>query len=188
MVANIFRVLGLACMVMLFAQCGDNNSEHTEAPSYNIAEEHAKVWSVAVNQVMELIDSMPDEHLNYSPDDTVRTFAEQMVHIGISSEMITSLFLKDIPRPDSIPQVDAATMTKVELKDFVRQRLDKAGSIIVSMSNDQLLNEKVKSYMGNEMSRLEGMIFAHDHLTNHKAKANLYIRLVGKTPPSYNYY
>lgn len=186
MVNHIFRFLGVAAIVMTFAQCSGDKEQATV--SYSIAEEHAKVWAVATDQVLELIDSIPDNQLNYSPDDTIRTFAEQMVHIGLSSVMITNLFLKDIPRPDSIPEVKAETMTKDELKAFVKQRLDKAGDIIKSMSNDQLLNEKVKSYMGNEMTRLEGMIFAHDHLTNHKAKANLYIRLVGKTPPSYHYY
>mgnify|MGYP003886721945 FL=1 len=79
-------------------------------------------------------------------------------------------------------------MTKEDLKAFVKARLEVARENIAGMSNDQLLHEEVKSYMGNTMTRLEGMMFAHDHLTNHKAKANLYIRIAGIRPPTYRYY
>lgn len=185
---KLSHLAGLLLAVILFVQCNREGGKAEEAPSYSISQEHIKVWDVAIAQVMELIDSMPDEHLNFSPDDTIRTFAEQMIHIGISSEMITNLFLKDIPKPQNIPEVKAEQMNKKELKKYVMDRLQKARTNIAGMSNDQLLNEKVKSYMGNEMTRLEGMMFAHDHLTNHKAKANLYIRLIGKRPPSYGYY
>lgn len=187
----INRFTALAALFGLFialSGCGGNETGNEQTVSYTIASEHVKVWDIAIEQVLELVDSMPDEHLNYSPDDTIRTFAEQIVHIGISSQMITDMFLKDLPRPDKMPEVNAAEMTKEELKTFVRERLEKARETIAAMSNDKLLNETVNSYMNHEMTRLEGMMFAHDHLTNHKAKANLYIRLVGQMPPHYRYY
>jgi|GEM_PF-5891883 len=181
------RMIILALVVMLHAQCGENTRD-AEDVSYSIAEKHVKIWDVAIDQVLELVDSMPDDQLNFRPHDSIRTFSEQIIHIGISSEMITNLFLKDIPRPQNIPEVKAAEMTKEDLKAFVKARLEVARENIAGMSNDQLLHEEVKSYMGNTMTRLEGMMFAHDHLTNHKAKANLYIRIAGIRPPTYRYY
>lgn len=185
---NFLSVAIIALVAFSSIGCGDKSSDSGDVGSYSIAEEHVKVWDIAIEQVMELVDSMPETQLNYRPDDTIRTFAEQLVHIGMSSEMITGMFLKDKPRPEKMPEVNAAEMTKDELKAFVRERLENARTTIASMSNEQLLNEKVTSYMNHEMSRLEGLMFAHDHLTNHKAKANLYIRLVGQRPPHYRYY
>ncbi|MCB0696349.1 MAG: DinB family protein [Chitinophagaceae bacterium] len=187
MKSNLFKVFIPVLVILFFAQCGQN-AEENEPVSYAISEGHVKVWDIAIEQVLELVDSMPDNMLNYKPHDSIRTFAEQIIHIGISSEMITNLFLKDIPRPQNIPEVNAAEMTKDDLKKFVKERLEAARANIASMSDDQLLHEHVKSYMGNTMTRLEGMYFAHDHLSNHKAKANLYIRVAGIRPPHYRYY
>lgn len=174
-------------VVLLFAQCGEKAPEK-EYVSYAIAEQHVKVWDIAIEQVMELVDSMPGDKLNYRPHDSIRTFAEQIVHIGISSELITNLFLKDIPRPQNIPEVKVEEMNKEELKAYVKARLEVARANIAGMSDEELLHEEVKSYLDHKMTRLEGMMFAHDHLTNHKAKANLYIRIAGIRPPHYRYY
>lgn len=182
-------IIAVFALILINFSCGsDNRNDPNTEISYSIAEEHVKVWDIALEQILELIDSMPDDKLNYTPDDTLRTFSEQIIHIGISSHMITNLFLKDMPRPEKMPEVNAAEMTKEDLKAFVSERMKIARATIAGMSNDQLLNEKVTSYMDHEMTRLEGMMFAHDHLTNHKAKANLYIRLVGQRPPRYRYY
>lgn len=185
----VLGVFMVATLVFTTISCGnDADGGKQDEVSYSIAEEHVKVWDVALEQILELIDSMPGDRLNFTPDDTLRTFSEQIVHIGISSQMIMNLFLKDVPRPEKMPEVNAAEMTKEDLKTFITDQMNKVRATIAGMSNDQLLNEKVTSYMDHEMTRLEGMMFAHDHLTNHKAKANLYIRLVGQRPPGYRYY
>jgi len=54
--------------------------------------------------------------------------------------------------------------------------------------SDEQLTESIKSFSGNDMTRMEGLLLVHDHLTNHKAKANLYVRISGNEPPAYRYY
>ena len=191
---GIIQLIAIALLAVLFTQCGstepkiDNKVGSDETQSSAISQDHVKVWDESVKQVIELIDYMPEGKLDFRPHDSMRTFAEQIVHISISSEMITNMFLKDIPRPEEMPEIEANTMDKDELKAFVNEKLGNARNTIESMTDEQLLSEKVTSLMGNEMTRLEGMLFATDHLTNHKAKANLYIRLAGHVPPRYRYY
>lgn len=187
MKAGFLRLIVPALIVLMFAQCGEKAPEQEEV-SYAIAEQHVKVWDIAIEQVMELVDSMPGDKMNYRPHDSIRTFAEQIMHIGISSELITNRFLKDIPRPQNIPEVKVAEMTKEELKAYVKARMEAARANIAGMTDEQLLHEEVVSYLDHKMTRLEGMMFAHDHMTNHKAKANLYIRAAGIRPPHYRYY
>ena len=78
-------------------------------------------------------------------------------------------------------------MSKDEIKSMVKANLDETWEIMSSMSDEQL-DEEIKSFSGNTMTRREGLMLVHDHLTNHKAKANLYVRISGNTPPSYRYY
>ncbi len=164
----------------------DDLNEVSE-PTYHFVEGHAPVWDEAIAQVMELADAMPEDYYTYKPHDSVRTFAEQLVHIGASSKVIVNMFLKDIQPDGPPPDMDVSAMTKAEIVAFVKTNLEETGDIMKSMSDEQLA-EKIKSFSGNEMTRLEGLLLVHDHLTNHKGKANLYVRISGNDPPSYRYY
>ncbi len=155
--------------------------------TYHFVEGHAPVWDAAIAQVMELADAMPEDYYTYKPHDSIRTFAEQLVHIGGSSKFIANMFLKDIRPEGPPPQMDVAAMSKAEIVEFVKTSLEETGEIMKSMSDEQLA-EKIKSFSGNEMTRLEGLLLVHDHLTNHKGKANLYVRISGNDPPGYRYY
>lgn len=190
---KLLSILLSCSLIVSFSQCSNTNNDteataEKEVSSTAIADGHVKIWDESQKQVIELIEYMPDKLLDFKPHDSMRTFAEQIVHIALSSELITNMFLKDIPRPKEMPEIDANSMDKEDLKAFVNDKLGNARNVIAQMTDDQLLHEKVKSVMGNEMTRLEGMFFATDHLTNHKAKANFYIRLAGHVPPRYRYY
>ena len=95
--------------------------------------------------------------------------------------------MKDIPPPQDRPEMNVAEMSKEEILGFVIGQLETTGELIAGCS-DQMLMETITSFGGNEMIRLEGLLTVHDHFTNHKAKANLYVRITGNKPPSYKYY
>lgn len=183
--------LAAGAMLLSFSQCQEADHKATATTtqaSTSIADRQVKVWDVAVRQVMDIADAMPADKYNFRPHDSVMTFAEQLVHIGQTSVFITNAFLKDIPRPKVRQKISADSMNKTEVMAYVKEQLAKARTNISGMTNDQLTNEEVTSFVGNKMSRLEGMLLAHDHLTNHKAKANLYLRMVDIKPPKWMYY
>lgn len=164
----------------------EENASETTAPTYVFSTQHAMTWEEAIKQMEELADAMPEEMYDYKPHDSVMTFAEQLVHIGGSSKVMANMFLQDI-QPDNPPSVDVSAMSKEEIKNMVRTNLEEAGEIMQGVS-DQQLEEEVKSFSGNMMTRRQAIMFIHDHLTNHKAKANLYVRISGNEPPAYRYY
>jgi len=186
---NLTMAVILAMSVIL-TNCVESNpaaeSEEPEGPTYNFVEGHAPVWNEAIAQILELAESMPEDSYGFTPHDSVRTFAQQLLHIGGSSIVIANLFLNDI-QPEGPPQDPEGDMSKEDIIALVKQNLEETWEIMESMSDDQL-DEEVKSFAGNAMTRREGLIFVHDHLTNHKAKANLYVRISGNEPPSYRYY
>ena len=183
------RIVLFAGLLIACFGCTQGTAEYADetedAVSYSFVEGHAPVWEQATLQIMELADAMPD--YSFRPHDSVRTFAEQLVHVGGSSKVIANMFLKDIKPSGPPPEMDISAMSKAGIKTMVKTNLDETWEIMSSMSDEQLA-EGIKSFSGNDMTRLEGLLLVHDHLTNHKAKANLYVRISGNTPPNYRYY
>ena len=184
-------MVAILVMTAILTNCSQSNpaaeSEEPEGPTYNFVEGHAPVWNEAIAQILELAESMPEDSYGFTPHDSVRTFANQLLHIGGSSVMITNLFLKDI-QPEGPPQDPEGDMSKEEVIASVKQNLEETWEIMKSMSDQQLDEEIENPFSKNTMTRREGLMFVHDHLTNHKAKANLYVRISGNEPPSYRYY
>jgi len=158
-----------------------------EEKRYTIAKSHFKVWKEAIAQTLELGEAMPEDQYAFKPHDSIRTFAEQLVHIAASSKTLANLYLKDIPRPENRTEHDANTLSKEEVLALVKTNLEEVGEMIKQMDDEQLMGEEVQSFAGNPMLRLHGMMFIYDHLTNHRAKANLYMRVSGNEPPKYRY-
>lgn len=189
-----FNYACLLGMAFILSYCAaptkDDTAQESQenTPTYKIVEGHAVVWTEAIAQVMELADAMPEDQYNFRPHDSVRSFAEQLVHIGGSSKVIANMFLKDVKPDGPPPEMDVSEMSKEDVKNMIKTSLDETWEIMKGMSDQQLLDEETQSFSGNKISRLEGMLLVHDHLTNHKAKANLYVRISGNEPPSYRYY
>ena len=43
---------------------------------------------------LEVAEKMPAEDYSFKPHDSVRTFGEQMAHIGMSSKLLNTMFIK----------------------------------------------------------------------------------------------
>ncbi|MEM1137508.1 MAG: hypothetical protein AAGI07_16835, partial [Bacteroidota bacterium] len=110
---------------------------------------------------------------------------EQLVHIANASHLMSQMLLKGEKVAFSEP--DASQMTKEEIIVQLEEKLSATAEIIASLTEDEL-KEKIKTFDGNEIPRQQVIIFIHDHLTNHRAKANLYVRMNDITPPKYKYY
>ena len=190
-----FRLLVLLfAATMLVASCSPTteSTDDSQAPeepveTFVFMENQAPVWQAAIDQIIELSDAMPEEDYSFQPHDSSRTFAEQLFHIGTSTKVIAELFLLDKQPGGGGEMPDPNSMSKEDLVNMVRTGLEETWTIMEAQS-DQKLAEQIKSFAGNDMTRLQGALLVHDHLSNHKAKANLYIRIAGHKPPSYRYY
>ena len=78
-------------------------------------------------------------------------------------------------------------MSKADLIKMIDESLSNVTKNIASLTEEQL-NEEVTTFTGNKMPKSQMVIFIQDHLTNHRAKANLYIRMNDIKPPRYGYY
>lgn len=190
---NTLKNLSISLFSLVFlSYCSPQETSETASaqdagPTYEFVEAQAPIWEEAIAQLEELGDSMPEDMFDYKPHDSVRTFAEQMMHIGGSSKMMANMFLKDEQPSGPPPSMDLSAMSKEEIINAVVADLRETGEIMGTMS-DESLKEETQSFSGRNISRMQAILMIHDHLTNHKAKANLYVRISGNEPPNYRYY
>ena len=71
------------------------------------------VWQEATEHCMAVAQAMPEELYNYKPTDISKTFAEQMVHIGHTVELLTQRYVEGMKVEPNTP--DATKMTKMKL-------------------------------------------------------------------------
>ena len=156
--------------------------KHTQAEFIKM---YAPIWQEATAQVIEIGEAMPEDKFSYKPTEESKTFAEQLVHIANSSYVLSQLMLKG--QKVDMNEPDANKMTKAEILAFIKEKMDDAALVMASVSESEL-KEMVKTFAGNEMPKQQAIIWIHDHVTNHKAKANLYVRMNEIEPPAYRYY
>ncbi len=183
MVFNRTR-LTIIVVSSLLSACNEPKEDTTENA---FVRDHLAAWEGGIEQVLEIAEAMPEEHYGYTPHDSLMTFAEQLVHIAIHTKEIAYWYLEDTRYIDEEGYKERGNkLEKQELIELVEESLEEVSSLFLSLS-DESLQEPIESFIGNQMSRREGLIFVHDHLTNHKAKLNVYLRLKGIQPVVYRY-
>ena len=128
---------------------------------------------------------MPEELYNYKPTEISKSFAEQMVHIGYTVELLTKRYVEGLEIKPNTP--DAAKMTKEEILNLLEGGFNYVTGVIRSVDQKKLDETCVMYHSGNTVSRAFAFFYVQDHMTNHRAKANLYLRMNGIEPPEYTW-
>ncbi|GAB4240252.1 MAG: hypothetical protein Tsb0034_16660 [Ekhidna sp.] len=172
-------ILGSFCLITLTIQAQDYE------PKSQFAKDFLPVWLSSVEHTKEVANAMPAELYQYQPNDSSKTFAGQIGHIAFTTLYLANAFAVDIQSPYEDPETK--DMTKNELITYLSSQLDKATQAICAMTDEQV-NDTVKVFGGKTAKRYVAVMFVQDHLANHRAKANLYIRMNDIKPPSYRFF
>jgi len=142
------------------------------------------MWKMAKMHTLEVLDAMPEDKFSYKPTEVSKSFGSQMVHIGYTLKYFKHGMIEN----DRIEykEPDATTMSKDEIRALIEEGFDSYMEAVSKLSDEDL---KVELPFGPEkkITRAQSIIFAHDHVTNHRAKANLYIRMNEMDPPGYKF-
>ena len=146
---------------------------------------YLKVWNTATEHCMEVAKAMPEELYAYKPTEVSKTFAEQMVHIGYTVELLTKRYVQGMEVTPHAP--DASKMTKAEIIALMEKGFDYVTNVIYTIEQEELDETCVMYHSGNTVSRAFALFYVQDHMNNHRAKANLYIRMNNIQPPEYTW-
>ncbi|XOV94321.1 MAG: DinB family protein [Bacteroidota bacterium] len=142
------------------------------------------IWEVSTNNALDVAKAMPEDLYNYKPNDSSKTFAEQLVHIATSTEGLMKRF---VTGEGGGSNPNASEMSKAEIIELMQNSFAAATDVVAGMTEEQA-NETIKVFGGKEVTRYIAVMFVQDHLANHRAKANLYIRINDIVPPRYSFF
>ena len=154
-------------------------------PKTDFTKMYLPVWLEAKSHCLAVAEAMPEELYAYRPTPVSKSFAEQMVHIGYTIELLTKRYVQGMEVTPNAP--DAAKMTKAEIIALVQNGFDYTTAVIHTIEQDQLDETCVMYHSGNTVSRAFAFFYVQDHMTNHRAKANLYLRMNDIAPPEYTW-
>lgn len=160
-------------------------AQNDTSPKTEFTKMYLPVWVEATTHCMDVANAMPEELYNYKPSEVSKTFAEQMVHIAAANKLLTERYVlgKDV-KPNT---PDASEMSKTEILDLMEKSFKYTTAIIQSIKQEKL-DETCKMYhSGNVVSRSFALFYVQDHMANHRAKSNLYLRMNGIEPPEYTW-
>ncbi len=168
----LFTVVSLVCIVSTYAQLGET-----------VKAQLIKDWERAKAYTKEYLDAVPKDKYGFRAQDSIRTFAQQMLHlaaanVGLSANgtgkdrIWAGRNLEQIASPQSADSVNYFVMASY---DFA----------IEGVKNMDVSKFEEKNKRGNfDETRLAWLLKAFEHQTHHRGQTTIYIRLLGIKPPN----
>lgn len=141
-----------------------------------------KEWERAKAYTKEYLDAMPEKDYGLKPTPEMRSFAEQMLHLGADNYVFAAAAL-GAKSPAGMDQLEK---TSEKTKAVVTKNvLDSYDFVIAALKklNTAQLNEKVKLFDRFELSREAAFEKGFEHQTHHRGQTTVYLRLAGTKPP-----
>ncbi|WP_404331081.1 DinB family protein [Mesobacillus maritimus] len=131
-------------------------------------------WMSHRKALLELINTIDSDNLQYKPWDGAMTFSELVLHISTS----TGMFANTVKQGEFVPPTAPKTPETIEeLKQLVQSETDLTKGILESITEEQL-NQLVE-FSGMKMPGMAMLETAKDHEIHHKGQLFTYARLMG---------
>ena len=169
------RIIVITCLLI---QTVSAQQVHEPAKAQLIKE-----WERAKAYTKEYLDAMPADKYSFKAQDSVRSFAGQMLHLASGNVFLASTGIgkeriwagRNLEASASAQSKDSVTYLVMTSYDYV---IDGIKSL-----DAYKLDEKVKDARNREETRIVWIQKAFEHQTHHRGQATIYIRLVGIKPP-----
>jgi len=165
--------------------------DNTTSANSDFADSFSKVLLHAKEYTLEVAEAMPEDGYTFRPTDSVRSFGEQMAHIGMSSKFILNTFIKD-EKTDFDPAASEKLekelgMSKTEVVKLLNEAFDNVIEMLKSMDNESLDSTFVLFLdpSNPEFTKKQAFLFIRDHVTHHRGQAIVSLRMKGEKAPSY---
>lgn len=173
-------------LTIIIAFCTATTYGQTEVvPKTPFTKMYLSVWLVASEHCLDVAEAMPEDLYSYRPTTVSKSFGEQMVHIGYTVELLTKRYVQGMEVTPDAP--DASAMTKTEILELLEKGFAYTTEVIRTVEQEPLDESCVMYHSGNTVSRAFAFFYVQDHMTNHRAKANLYLRMNDIQPPEYTW-
>jgi uncharacterized damage-inducible protein DinB len=183
MIPTRFSNIGQLKKVLLFTSaflilCATGRAQFNESVKAQLVKE----WQRAKAYTLEYLDAMPKDKYGFKAQDSIRSFAQQMLHLAQDIVIMTSYGTgKERMWQGEILEQRPSAQTADSVKYFVTAGYDYGIDAIQSMDASKF-EEKVKS-RNFEETRFAWLLKAFEHQTHHRGQTTIYLRLLGIKPP-----
>lgn len=148
----------------------------------DIRSQFIKDWERARAYTIDYLNTMPADKYSFKATDSIRSFAQQMLHLAQSNVNILAFLAKE-PNVfgEGILENRKTAQTKDSVMYYVIASYDLAITCLKKMSFTSL-SEKIKLYNWEE-TKYAWLLKAFEHQTHHRGQTTIYIRLLGLHPP-----
>ena len=164
--------------ISAFATRETKNDNNSESYAMMIAD-----WQWAKEYTLAYIESMPESGINLKPTDSVRSFAEQMLHLTSANVGFTAQVTGLPPTIEDVRGLEKneSYKNKAALTEVVGKGYDYVIASLEATANEKL-NEDITLFGQFEMTGADAMHKAFIHQNHHRGQCAVYIRLAGGVP------
>ena len=142
-----------------------------------------KEWERSKSYTVEYLNTMPANKYSFKPVDSIRSFAQQMLHLAQVNVLLMSTATGQSPL--SFANSDLEHFPTAQNKDsvmyYVMASYDFCSKAVKNL-NINKWGEKVNVF-GYEETRFAMLIKGIEHQAHHRGQTTIYIRLQGIKPP-----
>jgi len=179
-------LLKLALCLCFFSAQGQTSLSET------LKEQMLKEWQRAKSYTQEYLDAMPAAQYGFKAVDSIRSFAQQMLHLAFSNIVLVSA---GTGSADSLTRKmffsrDLEHSTTAQSRDSVAYYVNTSYDFVINAIRNfdfaRLTEVVSRQNPGGNRSetRLAWLLKAFEHQTHHRGQCTIYIRLLGIRPPA----
>ena len=152
--------------------------------SADIKDQMVKDWQRGKSYTVEYLNTMPADKYSFKAVDSLRSFAQQMLHLAAANVF---LMMNATGQPPlSWLSFDLEGRTTAQKKDSVMYFITTSYDYCINaVKNSDVTKwaEKTKMFDRFEQTRFALMNKVFEHQTHHRGQTTIYIRLQGIVPP-----
>ena len=170
------KALLFASPFLLF--CVTTQAQFNESAKVQLIKE----WQRAKAYTLEYLDAMPRDKYGFKAQDSIRSFAQQMLHLAQDIVIMVSYGTgKERIWQGQVLEQRPSAQAADSVRYFVTAGYDYGIDAIQNMDASKF-DEKVRS-RNFEETRFAWLLKAFEHQTHHRGQTTIYIRLLGIRPP-----
>lgn len=184
------RLLIFVSVMFLFSNSYANNDIYW--PKYNASqnvsslnennylEVYLKKWNNSKLYLLEILNIMPEDKMDFKPMEDSKSFSETVVHMVGNMVWLSSEYLGGDGFDSGYKD---KTFSKKELIDLVEKAFEYSTNSVKQL-NPNGLNETHEFFAG-PMSTLQILELMDDHLSHHRGQLSVYLKLNSIPIPKY---
>lgn len=178
------KIILPALFTFLFAVASSSNANSQALTTADIKAQMVKDWERGKAYTIDYLNTMPTEKYSFRPVDSIRSFAQQMLHLAAGNVFLMMNAAAIPPLPWLSFELE--NRPSAQSKDSVMYYINASYDYCLNAVKNSDMNkwgEKTKMFNTYETTRWALMNKTFEHQDHHRGQTTIYIRLNGIKPP-----